>query len=83
MKSKKRKKPKFAQSKKRPKRLSKARTRSKTTFVAAAARSLRLQMDQAWKAGVTFNLKLIMRHAALVNEFTLPDEAEPAPVFRA
>jgi Protein of unknown function (DUF4089) len=40
-------------------------------------------MDQAWKAGVTFNLKLIMRHAALVNEFTLPDEAEPAPVFRA
>jgi hypothetical protein len=84
MKSKKRKKPRFAPSKKKPKRLSKARTRSnETKFVAAAAPTLRLQMDPAWEASVTFNLQLLMRHAVLVNEFTLPDEAEPAPVFRA
>ena len=40
-------------------------------------------MDPAWEASVTFNLQLLMRHAALVNEFALPDEAEPAPLFRA
>jgi hypothetical protein len=84
MKSKKRKKPKLAPSKKRPERLSKARTGSnETTFVAAAAPALGLQMDPAWEASVAFNLQLLMRHAALVNEFALPDEAEPAPVFRA
>jgi Protein of unknown function (DUF4089) len=84
MKSKKRKKLKFAPSKKRSKRLSRARTESnETKFVAAAAPALRLQVDPAWEASVTFNLQLLMRHAALVNEFALPDEAEPAPVFRA
>ena len=34
-------------------------------------------------AGVKFNLELILRIAALVDEFPLPDEAEPAPVFHA
>jgi hypothetical protein len=84
MKSKKRKKLKFALSKKQSKRLSRARTGSdETKFVAAAAPALRLQMDPAWEASVTFNLQLLMRHAALVSEFALPDEGEPAPVFRA
>ena len=52
-------------------------------LVAAAARALGLPMDSAWKANVILNIQLIMRHAALVDEFPLPDEAEPAPVFRA
>jgi len=83
MKSKKRKKLKSAPSQKRSKRLSGGRTGSnETKFLAAAAPALRLQMDPAWEASVTFNLQLLMRHAALVNEFDLPDEAEPAPVFR-
>ena len=51
--------------------------------MAAAARALGLPMDSAWKANVILNIQLIMRHAALVDEFPLPDEAEPAPVFRA
>jgi hypothetical protein len=52
-------------------------------MVAAAAQALRLPIDPAWQANVKFNLQLILRHAALVDEFPLPDDAEPAPVFRA
>jgi len=52
-------------------------------MVAAAAQALGLPVDPAWEANVKFNLRLILRHAALVDEFVLPDDAEPAPVFRA
>jgi hypothetical protein len=52
-------------------------------MVAAAALALGLPIDPAWQANVKFNLQLILRHAALVDEFPLPDDAEPAPVFRA
>jgi hypothetical protein len=52
-------------------------------FVTAAAQALGLSLDAAWHAGVAFNLRLIMRHARLVDEFALPDDAEPAPVFHA
>jgi len=52
-------------------------------MVAAAAQALQLPVDPAWHANVKFNLQLILRHAALVDEFPLPDDAEPAPVFRA
>ena len=36
-----------------------------------------------WHAGVTLNLQLLLKHAALIDEFSLADGAEPAPVFRA
>jgi len=52
-------------------------------FVAASAQALGLALDPAWDDGVAFNLRLILRHAALVDEFALPDDAEPAPVFHA
>jgi hypothetical protein len=52
-------------------------------FVAASAQALGLALDPAWHDSIVFNLRLIMRHAALVDEFALPDEAEPAPVFHA
>jgi len=52
-------------------------------LVEAAAQALGLQLDPSWEAGVKFNLHLILRHAALVDEFPLPDDAEPAPVFYA
>jgi hypothetical protein len=52
-------------------------------LVAASARALRLTLDPAWQANVKFNLELILRHSALVDEFPLPDDAEPAPVFHA
>jgi len=52
-------------------------------LVAASAQALGLPLDPGWRAAVKFNFQLILRHAALVDEFPLPDEAEPAPVFHA
>jgi hypothetical protein len=52
-------------------------------FVAASAQALGLALDPAWHDSIAFNLGLILRHAALVDEFALPDDAEPAPVFHA
>ena len=52
-------------------------------LVAASAQALGLTLNPAWHDSVAFNLRLILRHAALVDEFALPDDAEPAPVFHA
>jgi hypothetical protein len=52
-------------------------------LVAANAEALGLTVEPAWRGGVAFNLGLIMRLGALVDEFALPDDAEPAPIFRA
>ncbi len=52
-------------------------------FVVASAQALGLALDPAWQKSIAFNLRLILRHAALVDEFALPDDAEPAPVFHA
>jgi hypothetical protein len=52
-------------------------------LVTASAQALGLTLDSAWHDSIAFNLRLILRHAALVDEFALPDDAEPAPVFHA
>lgn len=52
-------------------------------FIAAAAVVLDLPLDPAWQGAVRANLEVTLRHAATVAEFPLPDEAEPAPIFRA
>jgi hypothetical protein len=52
-------------------------------LVAANSRALGLTLDPAWHHGVAFNLRLILHLGALVDEFKLPDDAEPAPVFHA
>ena len=52
-------------------------------FIAAAARALSLPIESEWKAAIRANLKATLKHAALVDEFPLPDEAEPASAFRA
>src|SRR4051812_37306667 len=52
-------------------------------LVTAAAQALALPLDPAWHDGIKFNLRLVMRMAAQVDEFPLPDSAEPAPVFHA
>jgi hypothetical protein len=53
------------------------------TMIAASAQALGLTLDPAWHASIKFNLQLVLRHAALVDGFPLPDDAEPAPVFHA
>ncbi|MGO9699824.1 MAG: DUF4089 domain-containing protein [Xanthobacteraceae bacterium] len=53
------------------------------TLVAASAQALSLPIDPAWRASIKRNLHVILKHAALVDQFSLPDDVEPAPVFRA
>jgi hypothetical protein len=52
-------------------------------FIEAAAAALALPLDAAWKAAIKANLEVTLKHAATVADFKLPDEAEPAPVFKA
>lgn len=53
------------------------------TLVSAGAQMLKLPLDPAWRGSVKFNLGLILRLGAVVDEFPLPDDAEPGPVFYA
>jgi hypothetical protein len=52
-------------------------------LAAAGVKALALPIEAAWQAGITFNLQLLFKHAALIDGFALPDESEPGPVFRA
>ena len=52
-------------------------------FIIAGARALDLTIDKAWMPAVRGNLAVTLRLAALVSAFNLPDDAEPAPVFKA
>ena len=51
--------------------------------VAAGACALGLTIDKSWMLAVRGHLQVTLRHAALVSAFALPDDAEPAPVFKA
>jgi 1-carboxybiuret hydrolase subunit AtzG-like protein len=53
------------------------------SLMIAGAEALGLTIDPAWRQGVKFNLRLVLDHAARVEAFSLPDDAEPAPVFHA
>jgi hypothetical protein len=52
-------------------------------FVEAAARVLGLPLEPQWLPDIKYNLAVTLRAAALVAEFAVPDESEPAPIFRA
>ena len=52
-------------------------------FIAASAQTLSLPMKSDWLPAVRANLDVTLKHAALVAEFKLPDDAEPAPIFAA
>ncbi|HET7156526.1 MAG TPA: DUF4089 domain-containing protein [Hyphomicrobiaceae bacterium] len=52
-------------------------------LVDAAAATMGLPIEPAWKPAIKANLQVSLRLAALVEEFELPDDAEPAPVFEA
>jgi len=52
-------------------------------MLSAGAEALKLTIDPAWRAGVKFNLGLILRLGALVDGFALHDDTEPGPVFHA
>ena len=52
-------------------------------YVEAAARLLDLPLEPQWMETIRANLGVTMAHARNVEEFALPDEAEPAFVFEA
>jgi Protein of unknown function (DUF4089) len=52
-------------------------------YIDAAAQALGLTVEPGWKPAVRANLEVTFKLAALVAEKELPDDAEPAPVFKA
>jgi hypothetical protein len=58
-------------------------TDSLDAYIEAAAAALGIPIDEAWKPEIRANLAVTFRLAALVGEKELPDDAEPAPVFKA
>jgi hypothetical protein len=52
-------------------------------LITATADVLALPIDPAWRPAVRSHLEVTLRLARLVDELELPDDAEPAPIFRA
>ena len=52
-------------------------------LVDAAASALALPLEPAWRPAIKANLEVTLRLASLFADFPLPDDAEPAPVFKA
>ena len=53
------------------------------SYIDGAAQALGLSVQPEGKPAVRANLDATFKLAALVGEKELPDDAEPAPVFRA
>lgn len=53
------------------------------TWITASAAMLTLPIVSAWLPSIRANVEVTFRLAQLVEDFPLPDEAEPAPVFEA
>jgi hypothetical protein len=49
----------------------------------ANAALLGIRVAPEWRDSVRLHLRITRDHAQRVMELTLPDDAEPAPVFRA
>ena len=56
---------------------------STNTWITASAALLGLPIEAAWLPSIRANVEVTFRLAKLVDDFPLPDEAEPAPVFEA
>ena len=52
-------------------------------YIDAVAKALALPVEDAWRPAIRANLEVSLRLGRLVDEFTLPDESEPGPVFTA
>ena len=52
-------------------------------FIEAGTKLLELPLDPAWMPAIRANLQVCLGHAASAGAFALPDEAEPAAIFRA
>jgi len=52
-------------------------------YIDAASGAIGLAIDEVWKPAVRANLATALTFARLVDEFPLPDDIEPASVFKA
>ncbi|CAL80414.1 conserved hypothetical protein [Bradyrhizobium sp. ORS 278] len=52
-------------------------------YIDVVGRALGLPINDAWRPAIRANLEVSLKMAKLVDEFSLPDEAEPASVFTA
>ncbi len=52
-------------------------------YIASVANALSLRIEPSWQPAVRANLEVSLRLAKLVDDFPLPDDAEPASVFSA
>ena len=52
-------------------------------YIDAATQALGIPVQPEWKGEIRANLDVTFKFAALVAEKELPDDAEPAPVFKA
>ncbi|MGJ4898046.1 DUF4089 domain-containing protein [Bradyrhizobium oligotrophicum] len=52
-------------------------------YIDAVGRALALPIEDTWRPAIRANLEVSLKMAKLVDEFSLPDEAEPASVFTA
>ena len=52
-------------------------------FIDAAAQALGLPVEDPWRPAIAANLRVTLEHAASVEAFALPDDAEPGPIFKA
>ena len=53
------------------------------SYIDAAAATLGIPVEPEWKSEIRANLAVTFRLAAMVAEKELPDDAEPAAVFKA
>ncbi len=52
-------------------------------YIDATAKVLRLPIEDAWKPVIRANLDVTLKMARMVDDFVLPDEAEPASIYAA
>jgi hypothetical protein len=52
-------------------------------WITSSAAMLGLPIETAWLPTIRANVEVTFRLAKLVDDFPLPDEAEPAPVYEA
>jgi Protein of unknown function (DUF4089) len=51
-------------------------------FISAGGALLGIPIAPEWQPAIRMNIAASLIHAAMVVEFVLPDDAEPAAVFR-
>ena len=52
-------------------------------YIDAVAKALALGIENAWRPAVKANLEVSLRLARMVDDFSLPDETEPASILTA